>query len=98
MSVRDGPEPCAGLADRISALLHQHRRLMFLDIARKLPDCTWKMLFDALMRLREQRRIELVTHQWDYEVLYLVDGPATPVHCGSPELGERCEHEQRMPV
>lgn len=71
---------------------------MFLDIARRLPDCTWQMLFDALMRLHKQRRIELVAHQWDYEVLFLADGPATPGHCDSPEFGKRCEHEQRTPV
>jgi hypothetical protein len=98
MKVRDGPVPRSGLADQILALLHCRRRLMFLDIARRFSDCTWQMLFDALMRLRKQQRIELVAHQWDYEVLLLSGVPADPNHSGSPEIGERCEREQRMPV
>ncbi|MEW6246256.1 MAG: hypothetical protein AB1555_06030 [Nitrospirota bacterium] len=71
---------------------------MFLDIACRLPDCTWQMLLDVLMRLRKQERIELVAHQWDYEVLFLSGDPSDPAPSGSPEIGERCEHEQRMPV
>lgn len=94
----DGSVPRTGLADRILALLHRRRRVMFLDIARRFPDCTWQMLLDALMRLQKQKRIELVAHQWDYEVLFLSGDPADLDHSGSLELGERCEREQRMPV
>ncbi len=71
---------------------------MFLDIARRLPDCTWRMLLDALMRLRKQERIELIAHQWDYEVLFLSGDHTDPDPSGSPESDKRCEHEQRMPV
>lgn len=63
--------PETEVENRIVALLSARLRMMFSDIAKALPDCTWQMLFGALSRLSKQRHVELLAHRWDYEVIFL---------------------------
>ena len=55
--------------DAILALCRKRPIQMFSDISQALPQHSWRTLFIALNRLAQQRRIELVPHRWDYEVI-----------------------------
>lgn len=55
----------------ILALREAHPRMMFSDLARALPSHSWHALFSALGRLSRQACVDLVVHQWDYEVVFL---------------------------
>ena len=55
----------------ILALREAHPRIMFSDLAHALPTHSWHALFSALGRLSRQACVELVVHQWDYEVVFL---------------------------
>jgi hypothetical protein len=55
--------------EAILALCRKRPIQMFSDISQALPQHSWRTLFIALNRLAHQRRIELVPHRWDYEVI-----------------------------
>jgi hypothetical protein len=55
--------------EAILALCRKRPIQMFSDISQALPQHSWRTLFIALNRLAHERRIELVPHRWDYEVI-----------------------------
>ena len=61
-------DPC--IEEAILALCCNRRIQRFSDLAQALPQHSWRALFAALNRLAHQRNIELVSHPWDYEIVF----------------------------
>ncbi|HSA64557.1 MAG TPA: hypothetical protein VLE25_07695 [Nitrospira sp.] len=61
-------EPC--IEDAILSLCCDRPIQRFSDLAQALPQHSWRALFAALNRLAQQRRIELVSHPWDHEIIF----------------------------
>ena len=79
----------------ILALRDAHQRIMFSDLAHALPSHTWHALFSALGRLSRQEYLELIVHQWDYEVVFLPLTSSRRHACAQPRhSGEQDEHYQ----
>ena len=79
-AVRDHGSRIDGVVDEAILELRKNRRfLMFSDLANALPHHSWRSLFESLNRLARQRRVELVPHRRDYEVIF---SPTIPAQTG----------------
>jgi hypothetical protein len=61
-------DPC--IEEAILALCCNRPIQRFSELAQALPQHSWRVLFAALNRLAHQRRIELVSHPWDHEIIF----------------------------
>jgi hypothetical protein len=85
--------------DRQILAFRQHRpSMMFYDLAKALPDHTWHMLFDALGRLSKQHHVELLAHQWDYEIIFLERISRKPSITHPSDLRNQRDHNERTRV
>ena len=84
----------APIDDAILTLCYNRPIQMFSDLAQALPHYNWRQLFIVLHRLASQRRIELVRHPWDYEIIsesvYSAYGKpnGTVVNCDADKVTE----------
>lgn len=77
---------------QILAFRRTGRSILFSSLIEALPDYTWHMLFSTLGRLSKQHSIELVAHQWDYEIIFLEGGAR---ETSMPHLPERSDERDR---
>ena len=72
--------------------------MMFCNLAEALPAYTWHMLFSALGRLSKQHHVELLAHQWDYEIIFL-EGISGDLSVSHPsDLSNQRDHNERTHV
>lgn len=72
--------------DAILELQRHGRCVMFSTLAEALPQFTWHALFRALSQLARQGHIELIPHQYDYEVIF---HPVASAHSCPPRESSR---------
>jgi len=85
-AVRSHGSRIEGVVDEaILSLRNSRRFVMFSDLADALPHHSWRLLFESLNRLARQRRVELVPHRRDYEVIF---SPTIPTQTG-PSVNAR---------
>jgi len=85
--------------DRQILAFRQHRpSMMFCNLAEALPAYTWHVLFNALGRLSKQHHVELLAHQWDYEIIFLERISREPSVSHPPDLSDQRDHHERTHV
>lgn len=80
---------------QILKLQRSRRRVMFSELANALPDYTWHMLFIALGRLQKRHCVDLMAHQWDYEIIFLEDTSRKQSIARSPQQGNQSDRHER---
>ena len=83
---------------QILAFRQQRPSMMFCALAEALPDHTWHMLFDALGRLSKQHHVELLAHQWDYEIIFLEGISRKPSITNPSDLNNQRDYDERTHV
>ena len=85
--------------DRQILAFRQHRpTMMFCNLAEALPEYTWHMLFSALGRLSKQQHVELLAHQWDYEIIFLHGSSRETSISHPPDQSNQRDHNERTHV
>jgi hypothetical protein len=85
--------------DRQILAFRQHRpSMMFCNLAEALPDYTWHTLFSALGRLSKQHHVELLAHQWDYEIIFRKGVSREQSVSQPPDLSNQRDHNERTHV
>lgn len=82
----------------ILAFRRTHPCMMFSDLAKALPDYTWHMLFGALGRLSKQHQVELLAHQWDYEVIFPEAASRKQSGSHPPQQSDQRDYDERTHV
>ena len=97
MTSRDmsGAEFQASLDRQIMKIQRSRRRVMFSELASALPDYTWHMLFKALGRLHMRQCVELLAHQWDYEIIFLEGASRKQSLARSPQQCNQSDRHER---
>lgn len=83
---------------RILGLRQTGPSIRFFALTEALPDCTWHMLFNALGRLSKQHYVELLAHQWDYEIIFLEGEAREPSMYHHPERSDERDRNERPHV
>jgi hypothetical protein len=85
--------------DRQILAFRQYRpSMMFCDLSEALPDYKWHVLFNALGRLSKQHHVELLAHQWDYEIIFLEEISREPSVSHPADLSNQRDHNERTHV
>ena len=93
-----GAEFQTSIDKQILSLQRSRRRLMFSELARALPAYTWHMLFTALGRLHKRHCVDLLAHQWDYEIIFLEDSSSKQSLARSPQQCDQSDRHERTHV
>jgi len=83
---------------RIRTFQPGRQRVMFSELADAFPECTWQILFTALSQLSKRKHVQLVAHRWDYEVIFLDNGPEESATPGSSKASEQYGYRERPQV